>query len=93
MRSEYDMIEDGGIVKNNKVFKRKVLVILIAAMLFLFGCGIFFYTTYLYAMHQIEIHQKEEDELFQSNNNASRKTYYIEQRIRKDLEKTLQQGK
>jgi flagellar basal body-associated protein FliL len=93
MRSECDMIEDDGIVKNNKVINRKILIILIVAMLFLFGCGVFFYTSYLYAMHQIEIHQKEEDEVFQSNNNASRKTYYIEQRIRKELEKTLQQGK
>jgi ascorbate-specific PTS system EIIC-type component UlaA len=93
MRSKYDMIEDMRIAKSNKVFNRKVVVTFIAVMLFLIGCVMFFYTTYLYAIQQIEIHQKEEDELVQSNQNATRKTYYIEQRIRKDLEKMLQQRK
>jgi predicted membrane protein len=93
MRSEYDMIEDARLVKTSKLFNRRALICIIAMMLFLISCGIFFNTTYLYAMKQIEIQQKEEDELAQSKKDASRKTYYIEQRIREDLKKMLQQGK
>lgn len=90
MRSEYDMIEDMRIVKTNKIFNRRVLIGFIAIMLFLTGCGIFFKTTYLYAMQQIEIQQKKEDEAMNSKKDTSRKAYYIEQRIREDLKKMLQ---
>ncbi|MCM0646927.1 hypothetical protein NBE98_00890 [Clostridium swellfunianum] len=93
MMNEYDLVEDARIIKTSKVFSKRVLIGFIALMLFFIGCAVSFKTTYLYAMHQIEIKEKEEEELSQNKNNLSRKTYYIEQKIRKDLEKINQQAK
>jgi hypothetical protein len=93
MRCEYDMIEDVRVVKTSKFFNRRVLNIFIAIMLFLIGCGLSFRTTYLYAVQQIEMKQKEEDEVMKNKKDLSSKTYYIEQKMRKDLEKMLEQGK
>lgn len=93
MRSECDVFEDVRIVKTSKIFNRRFLICLIAGMMFLGSCGVFFKTTYLYAMDKMEAQQKAEDEIAANNNSASRKTYYIEQRLRQDIEKMLQQGK
>ncbi len=93
MRNEYDMIIDTRVEKSSRIFNKRVLISLIAVMAFIVSCGIFLKTTYLYAMQQIEFQEKKEDDAVSNKNNSSRKTYYIEQRLRKDLEKILQQGK
>jgi cell division protein FtsL len=93
MRSENDMVLDIREVKTSRIFNRRVLAGIIAVMVFLISCGIFFNTTYLYAVQQLETKQKLEDEESISKKNASKSIYNIEQRLRQDLEKILQQGK
>jgi hypothetical protein len=92
MKSEYDMVEDIRTVKSSWIFNRRLIIFLIAVMLFLISCGMFLQTTYLYAVKQIEYKQKLEDEAAANKNNLTRKTYYIEQRLREDMEKMLHQS-
>jgi hypothetical protein len=89
MRSEYDMIEDVRIKKTSGIFNRSFLIKLIAVLIFAVSCGIFFNTTYLFAMQKIEIQDKKEDELNKDKLNSSRKAYMVEMKLREDVKKIM----
>lgn len=89
MRSEYDMVEDVRSKKTSVIFNRSFFIKLIAVLIFAVSCGIFFNTTYLFAMERIEVQDKKEDELNKDKGNSSRKAYMVEMKLREDVKKIM----
>lgn len=84
MRGEYDMVEETRVKKSKGILGRGIITKLIAVLLFILMCGIFLNTTYLVAFNKMEKEQKIEDEKNKEEN--SKKVYYIEQKLIKDLD-------
>ncbi|ERI95595.1 aspartyl/glutamyl-tRNA amidotransferase subunit C domain protein [Clostridiales bacterium oral taxon 876 str. F0540] len=86
MRGDLDMVEDIRVKKNNRWLGNKFLVGLIAFLIFVIFCGLFFNATYMMSTKTVNSIDKKMDQLNKNDKDSTRKTYYIEQKLRRDLE-------
>lgn len=86
MRAEYDVVED---IRNKESYREvnnRFLKSLLSLLVFVFIGIIIFSTTYQISINYFE-RLEVKHEGIEQNNSETRKTYYIEQKIRRDLER------
>lgn len=84
MREEYDVVEDVRIKKGNFLFIRAFLRTLVAVLIFVIFCGLCFNAVYIYMAQNIEKAEKNSN---LEQRDGSRKSYFIEQKLIKDLQR------
>ncbi len=86
MRAEYDVVEDIKNKENYREVNNRFLKNLLSLLVFVFISAIFFSTTYHIAFNYFQGLEVKR-EAIEQNSMETRKTYYIEQKIRRDLER------
>jgi hypothetical protein len=86
MRAEYDVVENIKNKENYREVNNRFLKNLLSLLVFVFINAIFFSTTYHIAFNYFQGLEVRRGAIEQ-NNMETRKTYYIEQKIRRDLER------
>lgn len=86
MRAEYDVVENINTKEESREKTNSFLIKLLSVLTFIIITIIFFSTTYHIAFNYFEDLQTKH-EAVEQNNAETRKTYYIEQQIRRDVEK------
>jgi hypothetical protein len=86
MRAEYDIVENINTKEESREKNNRFLVKILSVLTFIIITIIFFSTTYHIAFNYFEGIQIKR-EAVENNNAETRKTYYIEQQIRRDVEK------
>lgn len=83
MRDEIDIVENVKNEKEKNFINKGLFKTLIAVLIFIVICGLFFNTTYSYTT--IQLKKSDAKEALEKRDGAS-KAYYIEQKLRRDLE-------
>ena len=86
MRGDLDMVEDVRVKKSNETFNKHLSKGLIIFLIFILFCGLFFNATYLLSTKTVNKIDEKLEKLDKNKKDDSRKTYYIEQKLRRDLE-------
>jgi hypothetical protein len=93
MRGDLEMVEDIRIKKNNRWTANKFLIGLIVFLVFVIFCGLFFNASYMMSTKTVNSIDKKMEQLNKNDKDSTRKTYYIEQKLRKDVENIMKNQK
>jgi Fe2+ transport system protein B len=93
MRGDLDMVEDIRVKKENKILNKYLPVKVIGFLIFLIICGLSFNSIFIVSTKTVKQIDEKMEQLNKDNKNSTRKTYYIEQKILKDLEMMMKDKK